>query len=506
MRVVIISVAYVSILALYRLFLSPIAAFPGPPLARLTYLTQWYYDWVKDGQYYLQIEEMHKKYGPIVRVTPSELHIRDSNFHSKLYVTGAVRKSDSYHRFTQGTGFEDITLPLLSHDKHRALRGQVSRLFTRAGVSQHESRIVARIQVLSQRMYGFMSNGKPVNLHDAFSSLAADAISVIFHEESTDYLGDPDFNTAWYNTLKMGTATIPLLAQLPWLARVISAPVARYILERATPWRIFDDKSRRQMLKSKSRPTIASNDRSNATVFDNLFKDNLFYTMNEQTFTRSVQLIQQGAVHNVSLSLAMTIYCLLCQPDEQEKLKRELEPSFSKYPERLPSFSELESLPHLSACIKEGLRLSVGALVGIPRVSPDVDLAFDTYTIPKGTPVSMTPHWMHMDPDVFPNPSSFEPSRWSSTLTEPEELSLMGRYFVPFGKGSRSCIGVQLAYLLLYQTLAHLFRPGAPRLLLHETDISDVTPVRGFLFSLPKKDSKGLRVILVNDSESTDKV
>lgn len=63
-----------------------------------------------------------------------------------------------------------------------------------------------------------------------------DAISVIFHEEPTDYLGDPEFNTAWcvlcrcpfaetnadtyrYNTLKMGTATIPLLTQLPWLAR-----------------------------------------------------------------------------------------------------------------------------------------------------------------------------------------------------------------------------------------------------------------------------------------------
>lgn len=69
LTVVTISVAYVSILALCRLFLSPIAVFPGPPLARLTYLTQWYYDWVKDGQYYLQIEEMHKKYGTISSTT-----------------------------------------------------------------------------------------------------------------------------------------------------------------------------------------------------------------------------------------------------------------------------------------------------------------------------------------------------------------------------------------------------------------------------------------------------
>ncbi|KAE8373396.1 hypothetical protein BDV26DRAFT_272224 [Aspergillus bertholletiae] len=80
----------------------------------------------------------------------------------------------------------------------------------------------------------------------------------------------------------------------------------------------------------------------------------------------------------------------------------------------------------------------------------------------------------------------------------------MGRYFVPFGKGSRSCIGVQLAYVLLYHTIAHLFRPGAPKLLLHETNECDVTPMRGFLFALLKRDSKGLRVIPVNGSEPTD--
>ena len=78
LTVVTISVAYVSILALYRRFLSPIAAFPGPPLARLTYLTQWYYDWVKDGQYYLQIEEMHKKYGTVSSTTLATYQITKS--------------------------------------------------------------------------------------------------------------------------------------------------------------------------------------------------------------------------------------------------------------------------------------------------------------------------------------------------------------------------------------------------------------------------------------------
>jgi len=50
----------------------------------------------------------------------------------------------------------------------------------------------------------------------------------------------------------------------------------------------------------------------------------------------------------------------------------------------------------------------------------------------------MTNYWMHMDPDVFPNPHVFDPTRW---MCEPAKLKVMYRYFVPFSKGSRACIG-----------------------------------------------------------------
>jgi hypothetical protein len=47
-----------------------------------------------------------------------------------------------------------------------------------------------------------------------------------------------------------------------------------------------------------------------------------------------------------------------------------------------------------------------------------------------------------------------------------------------------------------YHTIAHLFRPGSPRMSLYETDRSDVVTVRGFLFSLPKVGARGLRVVI----------
>src|SRR5436190_5469257 len=50
-------------LIIQRLYLSPVAKFPGPKLAAATFWYEFYYDVVKRGQYTWRIREMHQKYG-----------------------------------------------------------------------------------------------------------------------------------------------------------------------------------------------------------------------------------------------------------------------------------------------------------------------------------------------------------------------------------------------------------------------------------------------------------
>jgi hypothetical protein len=62
--------AYLASLAFYRLFLHPLARFPGSKLAAASRWFEGYYDVVLDGQYTFKIAEMHRQYGTEPRLLP----------------------------------------------------------------------------------------------------------------------------------------------------------------------------------------------------------------------------------------------------------------------------------------------------------------------------------------------------------------------------------------------------------------------------------------------------
>jgi hypothetical protein len=69
----------------YRLTFHPLARFPGPKLAAATTLYNAYYDILTPGLI-KRLPDMHKKYGPIIRIQPNELHIGDIEGYNQ-YVT-----------------------------------------------------------------------------------------------------------------------------------------------------------------------------------------------------------------------------------------------------------------------------------------------------------------------------------------------------------------------------------------------------------------------------------
>ena len=195
-------------------------------------------------------------------------------------------------------------------------------------------------------------------------------------------------------------------------------------------------------------------------------------------------------------TLTMIVYHLLTNPHMATRLREDLRDVMSCYPAQNPSWADLEKIPYLHACIKESLRL-YGLVGNIARCSPDVELQYDQYTIPRNTPVGMSIHAMHTDPNIFPDPHSYIPDRWLGDNYDPR----MDRNFVAFTKGSRSCLGINLAMAELYLTTAMIFRPEdqgglGTRLELFETGRKDVEVVRDFIMGFPSKESRGVRVLV----------
>jgi cytochrome P450 len=100
----------------------------------------------------------------------------------------------------------------------------------------------------------------------------------------------------------------------------------------------------------------------------------------------------------------------------------------------------LEKLPYLFGVIHEAIRLSGGGVgVRLTRIAPDQDLVYKEWVIPRGTAVSMSQLDILLNEDIFEDALEFKPERW---FGEPgKELEKKG--WVPFGRGSRMCLGMK---------------------------------------------------------------
>ncbi|KAL8936670.1 MAG: hypothetical protein Q9211_004074 [Gyalolechia sp. 1 TL-2023] len=171
----------------------------------------------------------------------------------------------------------------------------------------------------------------------------------------------------------------------------------------------------------------------------------------------------------------------------RKRVEDELRPVMEAYPQEKVTWLQLERLPYFQALIQESLRLSYGTMHRRPRVSPKQALRFHDWVIPAGVPVGMSAYFQHRDPRIFPNPMEFNPERWLQDVTPEMEKNL-----IPFSRGSRYCLGMNLAYCQINLIIAALFRPGGPKFEMYETDESEILPAHNLIVPLPKLDSKGV--------------
>ncbi|KAL0896347.1 hypothetical protein Bca101_080308 [Brassica carinata] len=141
---------------------------------------------------------------------------------------------------------------------------------------------------------------------------------------------------------------------------------------------------------------------------------------------------------------------LLSNPETMAKSQAEIEHMIGQ--NGLVKEPEISELPYIQAVVKETLRLHPPVPLLLPRKA-DTDVEIFGYIVPKDAQVLVNVWAIGRDPNVWVNPSRFEPERFLG-----ENIDVKGKDYelIPFGAGRRICPGMPLAVKMVSLMLVSL--------------------------------------------------
>ncbi|KAK0639484.1 cytochrome P450 [Cercophora newfieldiana] len=447
-------------IVIYRIYFHPLSSIPGPPLAAATRLYAFYYNIIKGGTFYLEIERLHKIYGPVVRIAPNEVHLSDPSNYDKIYSIGGKFYKDSV--FYSGTGDEYSAFATISNEDHRRRRAPLESFFSRRAVLDLEGVVrdkVAKLCALVQDGINKQQGRAVVDLHAALRAVSMDVITEYAFDSCWDQLDQKDLGE-WFSEMGRNVGvSFWVFQQFPFLLGAMKALpvwVARRLGPAMSDMLDCQDRGRR-LVEEISRNVEKGLKPRRRTIFHNLLDPEVKVSAahprpSVEHMVGEAFAILTAASDTTGNAMTVAAYHVITDPKVYGKLKAEL----AEVDDGEMSFTRLERLPYLTGVVKEGLRLAYGVIGRLPRVVPQGGATFNGFHLPEGTVVGMSSYLMHRNPDAFPNPALFEPERWINT--DPEASRAMKACLVPFSRGSRGCIGQNLAMCEMYLALGTLFR------------------------------------------------
>ncbi|KAH9948109.1 cytochrome P450 [Amylocystis lapponica] len=137
-------------------------------------------------------------------------------------------------------------------------------------------------------------------------------------------------------------------------------------------------------------------------------------------------------------ALGIVTMAAACYPEAQSRVQAQLDQVVGF--DRIPTFEDEDLLAEVTAFVEESYRWRPVSAGGFPHRATQ-DIVWGKYVIPAGATV-IGNHWaISRDPDVYPDPETFNPQRW---LDEEGHIRQDMKYF-GFGFGRRVCPGQHVA-------------------------------------------------------------
>lgn len=153
--------------------------------------------------------------GPIVRITPDELHVEDSDYWDELY--SQRNRYDKFEWMAGRFGNNSSVFTTAKHDIHSIRRGALNPFFSKRSIVEFQPIICKKVELLCKNIAKYKETGKEFRLNMAFSSFAGDVITQYALGICYDHLDVPDFDVNFHEAFMAVSGFGHVALQFPWV-------------------------------------------------------------------------------------------------------------------------------------------------------------------------------------------------------------------------------------------------------------------------------------------------
>ncbi|KAM5456637.1 hypothetical protein MaudCBS49596_000878 [Microsporum audouinii] len=455
---------------IYPVFLSPLAKIPNAhftsPFSPL---------WILWRRFRMTgnrtIHAAHMKYGPIIRLGPSEISINCYEGGIRTVYTGGYEKHEWYPRLFGSFGTISM-FSMTGNKQHSARKRMLANIYSKSYLQASPQLKAITEAILFDRLFPILeeyaSLESVVEVHELNNAIALDFMTgyIFGLPAASNFLQNPSLRRKWFSTyhsrkqFEFYIQETPVL--LSWSKKLGFPLIPKWCTEAneyMETWGLEACDKAEENISSTNPVAVPIVYRQLKQALEKQYVVNSGSELCDKNAAQQVRLEvacetfdHLTAGHETSaLTLTYLFWELSKNPGLQDKLRAELRtlspnvaPLNSNAESKLPSHKSIDALPLLDAIVMETLRLHP-PIPGIqPRITPaDASLA-GYHNIPENTRVNAQAYSLHKNEDVFPNSDSWLPDRWLAP-PGPQELDEMKRWFWAFGSGGRMCIGSHFA-------------------------------------------------------------
>ncbi|KAF2638301.1 cytochrome P450 [Massarina eburnea CBS 473.64] len=463
-----VGVAYIvfwMLRATYRLFFHPLARYPGSRLAAVSKpWYEWYWNFHHNGMMLFEIERLHKLHGPVVRIAPNELNVNDPEIFQEMTKVGSqfIKDPSFYHVVT----FPGTSIGETDPSRSRIRRQVLAPAFSPARVQELIPMVKEKVDRLLAGFLESSNRSDPIDIFMSMKAFALDVISEIvlgkefgcieapgYKNQFVEYLHS-NFDLGWMATAFPNLTGFSL--SLPeWLSAALF-PIPIMDLKKKCV-HLVDD-----YLRERDAPRVGVSDVASkkiefnkSVVIDTLVdptsaKDHS--VLNGSQLADEIIMLLSAGTDTTSDVIMVCIYQSIKNASVHKKLTEELAAAFPTHADI--TYDKARKLPYLTAVIKESLRYSNPIPSKAPRMVPQEGWTLYGHKIPAKTVINTSSYLLNRHPSIWGQDAyDFHPERWLDS-----NAAHLDKYMTSFYRGSRQCLGKDLAFCEMYTLLANLFR------------------------------------------------